>query len=193
MTALRRFLLPAAAALAVAACEKSETVDIVLDSEPFDITGEANAYSGLASIDPNSAGGDYTDNKDDIDDVNLKDLTLTIVSVNTVPTNGKPPNAATALATATFVVRDDVTQETYLYTVDPAKLPLGIVVDGHYPLGVVVPVPATDPPIDAFLTGILKAGHPFSVLASGATVGSPTNLTCRLNLAVDLELTVSWP
>jgi hypothetical protein len=198
MTGLRPCALLASAALALAGCERSETFGISLDPDPFDIVTPEGSVSGLGAvtIDPNLLGGeDYSDHKDEIDDVALKLLSLEIVSVNaTLPTpNGLPANAATQLTTATLVVRDDVSQAVHAYAVDPARLPLTIYAGASYDLGVIKPVVAGDPGIDAFLTEILKAGHVFSVAASGAIDQAPVNITCRLRLDVDLNCTVGWP
>jgi hypothetical protein len=196
MTTFVSRALLAAALLVLAGCERSKTIHIGIDPEPFDVvTGEGTSGIGTATIDPSlEAGSDYTDNREDIDEVMLRDLTLEIFSVNTSPTNGHPANQATELQTATLLVRDDVTQEAHAFTVDTSLLPLRIEAGLRHKLGVLVPAISSDTTgIDAFLTRILQAGNNFSVVASGAVDAAPVNITCRLLFDIDLEVKVSFP
>jgi hypothetical protein len=187
-----------AAAIAVSGCERTETVTIGLDPDPFTIvTAEASGQSGVIEVDPVKLGGaDYADNRGKLESASLTKLELEIIALN-------PGNLATELTAGTLSMRDATTGEYHYYQLDPAKLPLAIEAGAVYDLGDITPrttgflpalpfIDASPKPIDVFITELLKAGHTFQVVAYGAT-DATVNVTCVVRFTIDMKVTVKFP
>ena len=185
-----RFLL-LACAVAVAGCDRTETVSIGLDPDPFQIVTQGTDPTGEGSItiDPSDAGSDYLDNRSKIDSVALASLKLEIVSVNAFA----PANVATQLESATLEITDESSLQTHRYVVSRV-VPIAVTPTpaDYIDLGVIQTAPDDPAPlaINVFLSEILKGAHVFTLHAVGTVDAAPVNVSCRLHFAINLEIEI---
>ena len=104
-----------------------------------------------------------------------------------------PANVATQLQSATLEITDDSTLVTHRYRI-ARTIPIAVTPTpaDYLDLGLLQPDSSDPAPlaIDAFLSGILKDAHVFTVHAEGTVDAAPVNVTCRLHFAVNLEVEI---